>query len=93
MNKYPEFPPDVPGKSPGIGGRGVWVQVTAEDGAWGLGRTGFGEPGAALVDYFYAPLLEGRDCVATEHLNDMMWRASKRHGSLGLSACAQSAID
>ena len=23
----------------------------------------------------------------------MMWRASKRHGSLGLSACAQSAID
>ena len=93
MNKYPEFPPDVPGKSPGIGGRGVWVQVTAEDGTWGLGRTSFGEPVAALVDYFYAPLLEGRDCLATEHLNDMMWRASKRHGSLGLSACAQSAID
>ena len=93
MNKYPEFPPDVPSKSPGIGGRGVWVKITAEDGTWGLGRTGFGEPVAALVDAFYAPLLQGRDCFATEHLNDMMWRASKRHGSLGLSACAQSAID
>ena len=93
MNKYPEFPPDLPHKSPGIGGRAVWVQVVAEDGTWGLGRTSFGEPVAALVDSFYAPLLEGRDCFATEHLNDMMWRASKRHGSLGLSACAQSAID
>ena len=93
MSKFPEFPPDVPSKSPGFGGRAVWVQVTAEDGTWGLGRTGFGEPAAALVDFFYAPLLEGRDCFATEHLNDLMWRASKRHGSLGLSACAQSAID
>ena len=93
MNKYSEFPPDLPHKSPGIGGRAVWVQVVAEDGTWGLGRTSFGEPVAALIDYFYAPLLQGRDCFATEHLNDMMWRASKRHGSLGLSACAQSAID
>ena len=32
MNKYPEFPPDIPGKSPGIGGRAVWVQIVAEDG-------------------------------------------------------------
>ena len=93
MNKYPEFPPDLPSKSPGIGGRGLWVQVTAEDGTWGLGRTAFGAPVATLVDTFYAPLLEGRDCFATEQLNDMMWTASKRHGSLGISAFAQSAID
>lgn len=93
MNKYPEFPPTVPSKTPGIGGAPVWVQVVAEDGTWGLGRSSFGEPVAALVDYFYAPLLEGRDCFATELLNDMMWRASKRHGSLGLSAVAQSGID
>ena len=93
MNKYPEFPPDLPSKSPGIGGRGLWVQVTAEDGTWGLGRTAFGATVATLVDTFYAPLLEGRDCFATEHLNDMMWTASKRHGSLGISAFAQSAID
>lgn len=93
MNKYPEFPPTVPTNTPGIGGRAVWVKVTAEDGTWGLGRTSFGEPVAALIDYHYAPLLTGRDCFATELLNDMMWRSSKRHGSLGLSACAQSAID
>ena len=67
MNKFPEFPPDVPGKSPGIGGGGaVWVKITAEDGTWGLGRTGFGAP----INRFYAPLLPGRDCFATEHLND-----------------------
>jgi len=93
MNKYPEFPPTLPSKTPGIGGAPVWVQVTAEDGSWGLGRCSFGEPVAALIDYFYAPLLVGRDCFATELLNDMMWRASKRHGSLGLSAVAQSGID
>ena len=93
MNKFKDFPPDLPGKSPGISCRSVWVQVTAEDGTWGLGRTSFGEPVASLIDSFYAPLLQGRDCFATEHLNDMMWRASKRHGSTGLSSFAQSAVD
>jgi len=93
MNKYPDFPPDLPARTPGMGGRPVWVKVTAEDGSWGLGRTSFGEPVAALVDFHFAPLLTGRDCFATELLNDMMWRSSKRHGSLGLSACAQSGID
>ena len=93
MSFYPEFPPTVPWNTPGIGGRRVWVKVTAEDGTWGLGATSFGEPVAALVDYHYAPLLVGRDCFATELLNDMMWRSSKRHGSLGLSSFAQSAID
>jgi L-rhamnonate dehydratase len=91
MTRY--FPADVPSRTPGIGGRSVWVQVIAEDGTFGLGRTGFGEPVAALVDYEYAPLLTGRDCFATELLNDMMWRFSKRHGSLGISSFAQSAID
>lgn len=93
LNKYPDFPPTTPAKTPGIGGRPVWVQVIAENGTWGLGRCSFGEPVAALVDYFYAPFLIGRDCFATELINDMMWRASKRHGSLGLSAVAQSGID
>ncbi|MBT4137186.1 MAG: mandelate racemase/muconate lactonizing enzyme family protein, partial [Candidatus Latescibacteria bacterium] len=93
MNKYPEFPPGLPHKSPGFGGRAVWVKVTAEDGTWGIGRTGFGEPVAALVDFFYGPLLKDRDCFATEFLNDMMWTASKRHGSVGMAAFAQSAID
>jgi L-rhamnonate dehydratase len=93
MNKYPEFPPTVPARTPGIGGRPVWVKVTAEDGTWGLGRCSFGAPVAALIDYHFAPLLVGRDCFATELLNDMMWRSSLRHGAQGLSAVAQSGID
>src|SRR5437870_2186535 len=86
MNKYPDFPPDLPGRIPGMGGRGVWVQVTAEDGTFGLGRCSFGEPVAALVDRHFAPLLVGRDCFATEYLSDMMWRSSLRHGAQGLNS-------
>lgn len=92
MSKYPEFP-RLPGQSPGIGGSAVWVQVTAEDGTWGLGRCSFGDPVAALVDRHFAPLLEGRDCFAHEYLNDLMWRSSLRHGARGLNAVAQSGID
>tara|TARA_B100001250_G_scaffold404003_1_gene419307 strand:- start:1106 stop:1462 length:357 start_codon:yes stop_codon:yes gene_type:complete len=82
MNKFEDFPPDVPGKSPGIAGKSVWAQDTVEVGTCGLGRTSFEMPVASLIDHFYAPLPTGRDCFATEHLNDMMWRASKRHGSV-----------
>lgn len=92
MSKYAEFS-RLPGQSPGIGGAGVWVQVTAEDGTWGLGRCSFGEPVAALVDGHFAPLLEGRDCFAHEYLNDLMWRSSLRHGARGLNAVAQSGVD
>ena len=92
MSKYPEFS-RLPGQSPGIGGGSVWVQVTAEDGTWGLGRCSFGEPVAALVDGHFAPLLQGRDCFAHEYLNDLMWRASLRHGARGLNAVAQSGVD
>ena len=92
MSKYPEFS-RLPGHSPGIGGATVWVQVTAEDGTWGLGRCSFGEPVVALVDRHFAPLLEGRDCLAHEYLNDLMWRSSLRHGARGLNAVAQSGVD
>jgi L-rhamnonate dehydratase len=93
MNKYPDYPPGLPMNTPGVGGAPVWVKVTAEDGTWGLGRSTFGEPVAALVDFHYAPILEGRECFATELLNDMMWRSSLHHGVAGLSAMAQSGID
>jgi L-rhamnonate dehydratase len=93
MNKYPEFPPDVPSKTPGMGGRTVGVQVTAEDGTWGFGRCAFGEPVAALIDRHFAPLLVGRDGFATEHLSDLMWRSSLRHGAQGLNAVAMSGVD
>ena len=71
----------------------VWVQVTAEDGTWGLGECSFGEPVAALVDFHFGPLLEGRDCLALEFLNDLMWRSTQRFGAGGIATVAQSGID
>ena len=67
----------------------TWIQVTAEDGTWGLGRTTFGELTATLVDYHFGPLLEGRDCMALEYLNDLMWRSTQRFGAGGLATVAR----
>jgi len=71
----------------------IWIQVMAEDGKWGLGRSTFGELSATLVDYHFGPLLEGRDCMALEYLNDLMWRSTQRFGASGLATVAQSGID
>ncbi|MBI2871941.1 MAG: L-rhamnonate dehydratase [Chloroflexi bacterium] len=93
INKYPEFP-RVQRPMPGANTAAVvWVQVTAEDGTWGLGQCAFGELAAAVVDYHFAPLLEGRDCLAMEYLNDLMWRSTQRFGPGGVTAVAQSGID
>lgn len=92
INKYPEFS-RLPGQMPGMGGGPVWVQITAEDGTWGLGNCSFGAPVAAIVEQVFAPLLTGRDCLATEFLNDLMWRAAQRLGHAGTAAIAQSGID
>ena len=93
INKYPEFS-RLHGQMPGANTSAeVWVQVTAEDGTWGLGQCSFGEPTAALVDYHFGPLLEGRDCMALEYLNDLMWRSTQRFGAGGLATVAQSGID
>lgn len=92
INYYPEFS-DKPGAMPGLGGASVWVQVVAENGAWGLGRCSFGRTVAAAVDDIFAPLLLGRDCLATEFLNDLMWRAGQRLGTAGHLAVAQSGVD
>ena len=93
INKYPEFS-RMHGQMPGANTRAdVWVQVTAEDGTWGLGQCSFGEPAAALIDYHFGPLLEGRDCMALEYLNDLMWRSTQRFGAGGIATVAQSGID
>ena len=92
INKYPEFS-RLPGQMPGMGGGPVWVQITAEDGTWGLGGCSFGAPVAAIVEQVFAPLLTGRDCLATEFLNDLMWRAAQRLGHAGTAAVAQSGVD
>ena len=93
INKYPEFP-RMHGAMPGANtSEEIWVQVVAEDGTYGLGQCSFGELTAALVDYHFAPLLVGRDCFATEFLNDLMWRSTQRFGAGGLATVAQSGID
>ena len=71
----------------------VWVKVTAEDGAWGLGRTSFGRPVAAIIEDHFAPMLVGENCLAIEKLWDMMFRMSKPYGSVGLTSSAISAVD
>lgn len=92
INKYDEFS-KLPHELPGLGGGEVWVQITAEDGTWGLGSCGFGESTAVIIDYIFAPLLEGRDCLAIEFLNDLMFRSIQRLGSAGHATVAQSAVD
>lgn len=93
LNQHADFPPGLPGEMPGISSKIVWVRVTAEDGTWGLGRCMLGDTAASYIHELYAPLLVGRDCLATDFLNDLMWRSTKRHGSLGLSAIVQSGVD
>jgi L-rhamnonate dehydratase len=92
VNMYPEFS-RYPTKTPGGGLSNVWVQVIAEDGTWGLGQCGFGEPTAAFVNTIIAPALEGRNCLAIEHLNDLMLRISYRFGSAGTASTAMGGVD
>ena len=93
ISKYRDEYYGQPGSYPGNQGGAVWAQVVAEDGTWGLGRSYFGRPTAAIIDDLYAPLLAGRDCFAIEHLNDLMWRATQRVGSAGHADVARSAVD
>ena len=93
INKYAEFS-TTHGAMPGAGtGDVVWAQVTAEDGTWGLGQTSFPDLVGPIIDRHFATLLRGRDCMATEYLNDLMWRSAQRFGAGGLASAAQSAID
>jgi L-rhamnonate dehydratase len=92
IHKYPEFA-RTPATTPGEVAGEMWVRVTAENGAWGLGQTHWGDFAAPVVEKFFAPLLVGRDCLAIEFLNDLMWRAAQRFGSNGVAALARSAID
>ena len=92
ISKYPEFASaDQP--VPGMDETPLWVRITAENGTWGLGCCGFGSVAQSTIERVYAPLLMGRDCVATEWLNDLMWRAMQRLGDEGHAVIAQSAID
>jgi L-rhamnonate dehydratase len=92
INKYPEMPrgrSEMPGDVNGE----MWVRITAEDGTYGLGRCHFGNFVEPVVRGLYGPLIIDRDCMATEFLNDLMWRASQRLGASGITSFARSAID
>ena len=92
IHKYPEFPRQI-ARVPGEVSGEVWVKVTAEDGTWGLGVCHWGPLIEPLVRTHFAPLLEGRDCIATEFLADLMWRSCARFGATGLTSVARSGID
>ena len=93
INKYPEFS-KINGFTPNnFFHQNQWIQIIAEDGTWGLGKTISNQSILYLINQYFAPLLEGRDCMAMEFLNDLMWRSAQNFGAAGLSALAQSAID
>ena len=92
LSKYPEF--TNPGAwHPGTDESPVWIQVLAEDGTWGLGMCGFGSHTSQVVEQVFAPLLQGRDCMAIEFLNDLMWRSVQRLGAEGQATIARSGVD
>jgi L-rhamnonate dehydratase len=90
--KYPEFS-RVVRDIPGVILPEIWVRITAEDGTWGIGQGHWGDLVEPIVRAHFAPLLVGRDCLALEYLNDLMWRYSQRFGATGLASVAKSAID
>ena len=57
INMYSEFS-GLPGSMPGGGLGAVWVQVTAEDGTWGLVRASSNKP--ELVVVVESPVSEER---------------------------------
>lgn len=81
----------VDGNQPGTVGK-AWVQITAEDGTYGLGSCALGPMAASLIDYFIAPMIEGREAFAIELINDLIWRSHEAFQG-GIATAAQSAID
>ncbi|MBN1247307.1 MAG: L-rhamnonate dehydratase [Anaerolineae bacterium] len=71
---------------------GAWVQVTAEDGTWGLGTLNYAPVTAPVVAHLASQLV-GEDCMAIDKLADMMFRMTKPYGSTGLASYAISGID
>jgi len=71
---------------------GAYVQVTAEDGSWGLGPLWPARPLAPIIEHFNEQL-SGQDCFAIERLADMMFRLTKAYGTQGLASYAISAVD
>ena len=71
----------------------VGCLVTADDGSWGFGTTGYGEMSIALINNHIGPLLEGENAMATDKLWDMMMRITSPYSPSGLASYAISAVD
>ncbi len=70
----------------------AYVQVIAENGAWGLGPLWPAQPLAPVIEHFNWQLA-GQDCLAIERLADMLFRLTKPYGTPGLASYAISAVD
>lgn len=70
----------------------AYVQVTAENGASGLGPLWPAEPLASVIAHFNQQL-SGQDALATERIADMLFRLTKPYGTPGLASYAISAVD
>ena len=85
-----KFDPPVSRREPGDL---IWVKITADNGAYGLGCTDTGNVAAVLIRESLAPLLIGEDVGAIDRCNDRLWRGTLSFGNEGLTARAIAGID
>ena len=71
----------------------VGCLVTADDGSWGFGTTGYGMPVISLINDHLGPLLVDENPMATEKIYDMLMRMASPYSPSGLASYAISAID
>ncbi|MGN6100723.1 MAG: hypothetical protein ACTHOR_06205, partial [Devosia sp.] len=71
----------------------VGCLVTADDGSWGFGTTGYGQATVSLINDHIGGLLVDENPLATEKLYDMMMRITSPYSPSGLASYAISAID
>lgn len=91
MSRYPRYKKHRAGWTSKFAG--VGVLVTADDGSWGFGVTGYGTPVISLINDHIGPLLCGENPMATEKLWDMMMRIASPYSPGGLASYAISGID
>lgn len=91
MSRYPKYKAlrsSWNGKMDSVG-----CLVTAEDGSWGFGTTGYGTPVINLINEHLGPLLLDENPMATEKIHDMMMRMASPYSPSGIASYAISAID
>ncbi len=71
----------------------VGCLVTADDGSWGFGTTGYGPATMSVINDHIGPLLVDENPMATDKLYDMMMRITSRYSPSGLASYAISAVD